>query len=320
MHPCTGRSTRDGSSAGARADLRACRPRSRPTGAGERARLRAHRPAGRRPDPRPLPRPQRGTAGLDRPYRLGVRDAVRPGRSGERRRPGRPGLRRPGHGRHGRPQRRRIGRTANMHRGYRFDVRQLLRAGRQPAAVRFDSAVPVRAADGGAARRRAPTSTRSRSTSSARWPATSAGTGDRTWSPPASGPIGLRSWRTGRLAQVRPLTSMDSVTVHIGLKWTPTVPGERLLVGAAVAGAREEVTAAPTPPRQSSPCCVPGAGWTSARPMAPTWCTARPTASTSSTGAAPGRPKSNVADVVVTVKPDPGAAIRIASWETGTEG
>jgi mannan endo-1,4-beta-mannosidase len=30
--------------------------------------------------------------------------------------------------------------------------------------------------------------------------------------------------------------------------------------------------------------------------------------------------KSNVADVVVTVKPDPGAAIRIASWETGTEG
>jgi hypothetical protein len=27
-----------------------------------------------------------------------------------------------------------------------------------------------------------------------------------------------------------------------------------------------------------------------------------------------------VADVVVTVKPDPGAAIRIASWETGTEG
>jgi mannan endo-1,4-beta-mannosidase len=29
---------------------------------------------------------------------------------------------------------------------------------------------------------------------------------------------------------------------------------------------------------------------------------------------------SNVADVVVTVKPDPGAAIRIASWETGTEG
>ena len=30
--------------------------------------------------------------------------------------------------------------------------------------------------------------------------------------------------------------------------------------------------------------------------------------------------RSNVADVVVTVKPDPGAAIRIASWETGTEG
>jgi mannan endo-1,4-beta-mannosidase len=29
---------------------------------------------------------------------------------------------------------------------------------------------------------------------------------------------------------------------------------------------------------------------------------------------------SNVATVVVTVKPDPGAAIRIASWETGTEG
>ena len=64
--------------------------------------------------------------------------------------------------------------------------RSLLRDGDNDLAVRFDSAYRYAEAQrtGSAT---GPTPTRSRSTSSARWPATSAGTGGRPWSPPASG-------------------------------------------------------------------------------------------------------------------------------------
>ena len=91
-----------------------------------------------------------------------------------------------------------LGRTANMHRGYRFDVRDAA-ASRAPTCceVRFDSAVRVRR--GGSATRLGdrPDAVRpSRSSSSARWPATSAGTGARPWSPPASG--GRSAWSRGR--------------------------------------------------------------------------------------------------------------------------
>ena len=46
-----------------------------PAIAGHRAGLRAHRSAGAGPDPRPLPRRQREPAAVDRPHRLGLRDA-----------------------------------------------------------------------------------------------------------------------------------------------------------------------------------------------------------------------------------------------------
>ena len=81
-----------------------------------------------------------------------------------------------------------VGRTANMHRTYRSRRDRRAPRGR---ATRCGSCsprptpMPKRCADRLGARP-GPTTT-SRSRSSARWPATSAGTGGRPWSPPASG-------------------------------------------------------------------------------------------------------------------------------------
>ncbi len=116
--------------------------------AGDRPRLRAHRPARRRADRRPLPRRQRA-----RPAWIGRTDWVyqttfdRPPPGDDRRRPG---LRRARHGRHDHLNGVEVGRTANMHRGYRFDVDRVLRAGDNTLKVRFDSAYALRR---GAARR-----------------------------------------------------------------------------------------------------------------------------------------------------------------------
>ena len=80
-----------------------------------------------------------------------------------------------------------IGRTANQHRSYRFDVRDLVRPTTQRLRVLLRSALVHAEAEAdapGTAPARVP---RSRSTWSARWPARSAGTGDRTCRPRACG-------------------------------------------------------------------------------------------------------------------------------------
>jgi beta-mannosidase len=87
-----------------------------------------------------------------------------------------------------------VGHAANMHRGYRFDVRDLLRTGRNRLAVTF--AAPLDAAEQAAARLGPrPGAYPLPTTPFARWPATSAGTGGRSWSPAGSG--GRSGWRVG---------------------------------------------------------------------------------------------------------------------------
>jgi beta-mannosidase len=138
-----------------------------------------------------------------------------------------------------------LGQTANMHRGYSFPVRHLLRDGQNRLRVRFDSAYRYaqRLVEQLGPRPNEypePFNFIRKMACNFGWD----------WGPNlvTAGiwrPIGLRSWRIARLAQVRPLTSMDSVTVHIDLERAPTAPGERLSVSAAVAGVRGEVTVAP---------------------------------------------------------------------------
>jgi beta-mannosidase len=138
-----------------------------------------------------------------------------------------------------------LGQTANMHRGYSFPVRHLLREGQNRLRVRFDSAYRYaqRLVEQLGPRPNEypePFNFIRKMACNFGWD----------WGPNlvTAGiwrPIGLRSWRIARLAQVRPLTSMDSVTVHIDLERAPTAPGERLSVSAAVAGVRGEVTVAP---------------------------------------------------------------------------
>ena len=156
--------------------------------AGHGARLRAHRPARRRPDPRPVPRRQRDAAGAGsaaptgstRPRSTRPTPASRPASTWSAT---------------GSTPSRRSRSTASRSAAPRTCTAAtastsaaLLRAGGNHAA-RSASTRRTRYAEAlrDAARRAAQRLRRSRSTSSARWPATSAGTGARRWSPPASG-------------------------------------------------------------------------------------------------------------------------------------
>ena len=70
---------------------------------------------------------------------------------------------------------------------YRFDVTRRSRRAATPLTVRFDVRLRAYAERCARGRRPARTPTPSRSSTSARWPATSAGTGGRRWSPRGSG-------------------------------------------------------------------------------------------------------------------------------------
>ena len=100
----------------------------------------------------------------------------------------RPGLRRPRHGRHGRAQRHRARAGPRTCTGPTASTSgPVLRTGANTLRITLHqppTRTPRRSGDGSAT---GPTRTRSRSTSSASRPATSAGTGDRRWSRPASG-------------------------------------------------------------------------------------------------------------------------------------
>ncbi len=103
-----------------------------------------------------------------------------------------------------------VARTANMHRTYRFDVRDLLREGTNRLSVDLRLAGALRRPDQPRARARDRTSTTTRSTPSARWPATSAGTGARTLVDRRHLAAGdPAAWRAARLAAVRPVVDVD---------------------------------------------------------------------------------------------------------------
>ncbi|WP_428961551.1 glycoside hydrolase family 2 protein [Micromonospora fluostatini] len=136
-----------------------------------------------------------------------------------------------------------VGRTENMHRGYRFDVRSLLRPGGNTVEVRFDSAYRYAAAQRERLGHR-PNAYREpfnfirKMACNFGWD----------WGPTlvTAGiwqPIGLHSWSTARLATVRPLATVaDStgrVTVHVEVERAADVP---LTVRASVAGVDVEAT------------------------------------------------------------------------------
>ena len=103
-----------------------------------------------------------------------------------------------------------LGRTANMHRGYRFDVRDLLGAGDAPLRVRFDSALAY------AEMMQEKLGERPRANphpfNAVRKMACSFGWD---WGPDLQTagiwkPVRLERWRVARLAEVRPLASLET--------------------------------------------------------------------------------------------------------------
>ncbi|MEU8253522.1 glycoside hydrolase family 2 protein [Micromonospora inaquosa] len=135
-----------------------------------------------------------------------------------------------------------VGRTANMHRGYRFDVRPLLRDGDNDLVVTFDSA--YRYAEAQQARLGDRPNAYPEPFHFIRKMACNFGWD---WGPTVVTAgiwqeISLHAWSTARLDTVRPLVTMDGrdgrVELHVEVERVVDVP---LTVRAAVAGTRAEV-------------------------------------------------------------------------------
>ncbi|MEU4622727.1 glycoside hydrolase family 2 protein [Actinoplanes sp. NPDC023801] len=117
-----------------------------------------------------------------------------------------------------------IGRTANMHRGYRFDVGRLLRAGAIPLTVDFASALEyaeeIERRIGRRPRAYAhPFNAVRKMACSFGWD----------WGPDLQTAgiwknVRLERWRTARLAAVRPLATRDHLTVHVDVERAADVP------------------------------------------------------------------------------------------------
>jgi beta-mannosidase len=139
-----------------------------------------------------------------------------------------------------------LGRTANMHRGYRFDVRSVLRAVGNRLEVRFDSAYEYALAVRDLVGERPnaypePFQYIRKMASNFGWD----------WGPTlvTAGiwqPIGLQSWSVARLAEVRPLVGVDGgdgvVEVHVTVE---RAAGDPLVLTATVGGVSATVTLAP---------------------------------------------------------------------------
>ncbi len=139
-----------------------------------------------------------------------------------------------------------VGRTANMHRGYRFDVRSLLRTGDNVLRVRFESA--YRYAEELRERLGDRPNAYPEPFNFIRKMACNFGWD---WGPTlvTAGiwqEIGLHAWDVARLAQVRPLVTVvdgvGRVEVHVEVERAGDGP---LTVSAAVAGVRTEAVLAP---------------------------------------------------------------------------
>ncbi|MBB5479496.1 glycoside hydrolase family 2 protein [Micromonospora parathelypteridis] len=135
-----------------------------------------------------------------------------------------------------------VGRTENMHRGYRFDVRSLLRDGDNDLAITFDSA--YRYAEAQQERLGDRPNAYPEPFHFIRKMACNFGWD---WGPTlvTAGiwqEISLHAWSTARLATVRPLVTMDGrdgqVELHVDVERVADVP---LTVRAAVAGVSADV-------------------------------------------------------------------------------
>ncbi|GAA3435068.1 glycoside hydrolase family 2 protein [Kutzneria kofuensis] len=140
-----------------------------------------------------------------------------------------------------------LGRTANMHRTYRFDVRDALRAGTNELVVKFRSALAH--AEELAAELGRRDHVNSHPFNMVRKMACSFGWD---WGPDLQTagiwqPVHLQRWRAARLAEVRPLVTVDDdgtgrVAVHVDIERADRA--EELVLVAAVAGQAADVTVA----------------------------------------------------------------------------
>ncbi|WP_228646669.1 glycoside hydrolase family 2 protein [Microtetraspora sp. AC03309] len=139
-----------------------------------------------------------------------------------------------------------VGTTANMHRSYRFSVRHLLREGENTLKVLFEAPY------GYAEEQRAALGNRPGAyTEPYQFIRKMACNFGWDWGPTlvTAGiwrPIGIHTWSTARLAEVRPLVTLDGpdgqVDVHVTVDRAAQVP---LTVTAGVAGVTESVRLAP---------------------------------------------------------------------------
>ncbi|MGK5738778.1 glycoside hydrolase family 2 protein [Micromonospora sp. URMC 103] len=136
-----------------------------------------------------------------------------------------------------------VGRTENMHRGHRFDVRSVLRPGDNTLTVRFDSA--YRYAEAQRDRLGDRPNAYPEPFQFIRKMACNFGWD---WGPTlvTAGiwqPIGLHAWSTARFATVRPLVTLDGADGRVELHVEVERAGdEPLTVRAAVAGVSAEAT------------------------------------------------------------------------------
>ncbi|MFC4011960.1 glycoside hydrolase family 2 TIM barrel-domain containing protein [Nonomuraea purpurea] len=149
-----------------------------------------------------------------------------------------------------------VGATANMHRTYRFPVRDLLREGRNTLRVSFRA--PYAYAEEQRERHGARPGAYDEPYPFIRKMACNFGWD---WGPTlvTSGiwrPIGLHSWSGARLAEVRPLVRGDGVDVHVRVERAGDAP---VTVTADVAGTRAEAKLAQGETRAVLRLDVPGA-------------------------------------------------------------
>ncbi|WFE38817.1 glycoside hydrolase family 2 protein [Micromonospora sp. WMMD998] len=151
-----------------------------------------------------------------------------------------------------------VGRTENQHRGYRFDVRALLRPGDNTLAVRFDS--PYRYAEAHRDRLGDRPNAYPEPFHFIRKTACNFGWD---WGPTVVTAgiwqqIGLHAWSTARLASVRPLVTVvdgaGRVELHVEVERAADGP---LTVRAAVAGVTAEVTVPAGEPTAALTLTVP---------------------------------------------------------------
>ncbi|HEY9290343.1 MAG TPA: glycoside hydrolase family 2 protein [Microlunatus sp.] len=155
-----------------------------------------------------------------------------------------------------------VGRTANQHRGYRFDVTSLLREGTNELVITF--AAPATAAEEAEQALGALPVSYSHPYNAVRKMASSYGWD---WGPDLAGagiwkPIRIESWDTVRLSSVRPLAGVDGSTgvleAEVDLDWL-TGTGNPVTVAVEIAGQTVQRSVEPGKPRVSLRVEVPEA-------------------------------------------------------------